>query len=295
MAEAGLRLSLAATTTLGFMTTNSRAITDHYATAGLADRILTALADSGVELDTLTHDDLAPLDQFHVRGRDATMELAQLVGVSSKDRTVDVGGGIGGPARTIAAHYGCDVTVVDLTEEYCRAGEILTQITGLQQRVRFMPASALDMPFDSASFDLAWQQHSSMNIADKCALYREIARVLRPGGRLALYEIMAGEAGRVRYPVPWARDPSISFLGQPEEMRTAIEGAGFEIMSWQDQTELGAKWFRARLSATASQPTPPKLGLHLLVGEVAPIMFRNILDNLERRSVVITQAICRKS
>lgn len=239
------------------MTNSSKAITDHYATAGLAERILAALAESGVDLSSLTHEDLAPLDQFHVRGRDATIELANAAGISPNHKIIDVGGGIGGPARTIAAQFGCDVTVVDLTEEYCRAGEILTAKTGLQDRVRFTPASALDMPFDNAAFDVAWQQHCSMNIPGKRALYGEIARVLRPGGQLALYEIMAGTSGGVRYPVPWARDPSISHLATTDEMRLALDAAGFEVRSWQDQTELGAEWFRHRLAKAAGSPRHP--------------------------------------
>jgi len=276
------------------MTTNSKSVTDHYASAGLAERILSALGETGVKLDALTPEDLAALDQFHVRGRDATLELATAAGITSDHRIVDVGGGIGGPARTLASNFGCKVTVVDLTEEYCRAGEVLTAKTGLQDKVHFTPASALDMPFDDASFDLVWQQHSSMNIPDKKSLYKEVARVLRPGGRLALYEVMAGNASGVRYPVPWARDPCISFLGSPEEVQTALQEAGFEIRSWVDQTQLGIEWFRARLAAAAGLPAPPKVGLHLLVGEVAPIMLRNMLDNLERHSVVIVQAIADK-
>lgn len=277
------------------MSVNSKSVTNHYSAAGLAERILGALAETGVHLDTLTPDDLSPLDQFHVRGRDATLELAVAAGITSDHNIVDVGGGIGGPARILAAQFGCDVTVVDLTEEYCRAGEVLTAKTGLHNQVRFTPASALDMPFDNESFDVAWQQHSSMNIPDKKSLYKEVARVLRPGGRLALYEIMAGTAGGVRYPVPWARDPSISFLGSPDEMRTALQEAGFEVRSWIDQTGLGVEWFRARLAAAAGQPSPPKLGLHLLVGNVAPLMLKNMLDNLERRSVVVVRAILDKT
>ncbi len=281
--------------TFSDMTNNSKSVTDHYSSAGLAERILDALAETGIDLTTLTPNDLSPLDQFHVRGKDATVELAAAAGITSEHKIIDIGGGIGGPARILAAQIGCDITVVDLTEEYCRAGEVLTAKTGLHDKVRFTPASALDMPFDNESFDLAWQQHSSMNISDKKSLYQEVARVLRPGGRLALYEILAGNSSGVRYPVPWARDPSISFLGTTDEMRTALQLAGFGTRSWVDQTELGVEWFRDRLAAVAGQTAPPKLGLHLLVGEVAPIMLRNMLDNLERRSVVIVQAIADKS
>lgn len=276
------------------MTALSNAVTDHYTSVGLVERILAALVESGADINTLTPEDLAPLDQFHVRGRDATAELAAAAGIKPKQKIIDVGGGIGGPARLLASHFGCDVTVVDLTEEYCRAGEILTQRTGLQDHVRFCHASALDMPFEDGSFDLAWEQHSSMNIEDKRTLYKEIARVLRPGGHLALYEIMQGESPDVQYPLPWARNESISHLVPPSHIQAALSVAGFRALSWVDQTRLGLEWLRERLAATQASG-PPKLGLHLLVGDVAPIMFKNLLGNLERRSVVIIQAILEKS
>ena len=148
-------------------------ISAHYAQTDLAASILNALRHAGKNLDALTIDDLAPVDQFHVRGKQSTLELAQRAGISAGQRILDVGGGLGGPARTLATLFGCDVTVVDLTEEYCRVGEMLTARLGLSDQVRHRHANAMALPFPDASFDLVWTQHSTMNIEHKPSVYAE--------------------------------------------------------------------------------------------------------------------------
>ena len=170
------------------------------------------LRANGKDPAALTIEDLAPIDQLHARGSEATLELARLAGITAGMRVLDVGGGLGGPARTLASAFGCSVEVLDLTEEFCRAGEMLTARTGLADLVCFRQGNALKMPYPGAGFDVAWTQHSSMNIADKERLYAEIQRVLRPGGRLALHEILAGPVSPIHFPVPWARDPDLSHL-----------------------------------------------------------------------------------
>jgi ubiquinone/menaquinone biosynthesis C-methylase UbiE len=156
-----------------------------------------------------------------------------LAGVAPEMRVLDVGG-LGGPARTLASEIDCSVEVLDVTEEFCRAGEMLITRTGRGDLVTFRHASALDMPHPDASFDTVWMQHSSMNIADKERLYAEIHRVLRPAGHLALHEIMGGPVAPIHVPVPWARGPEISFLRPPEEVRALITGIGFEESAWVD-------------------------------------------------------------
>ncbi|MDQ3045762.1 MAG: methyltransferase domain-containing protein, partial [Chloroflexota bacterium] len=146
------------------------------------------------------------MDQFHIGGQEATLRLARLAGIHTGQTVLDVGGGLGGPARTLARAFECAVTVVDLTQEYCRVGAMLTSRTGLSPRVAFVNASALNLPFSNDAFDVVWTQHSSMNIANKDRLYDELRRVLRPGGRLALHEIMTGRRIPARFPVPWASD-----------------------------------------------------------------------------------------
>jgi MPBQ/MSBQ methyltransferase len=269
-----------------------RSVGEHYASDDLAVAILTALHKAGNDLDSITAQDLTPVDQLHTRGKDATLELAHLAGITPEMRVLDVGGGLGGPARTLATEIGCSMEVLDVTEEFCRAGEMLTTRTGLGDLVSFRHASALDMPHPDASFDAVWMQHSSMNIADKERLYAEIHRVLRPGGHLALHEIMAGPVAPIHFPVPWARGPEISFLRPPEEVRSLIASIGFDESAWVDDTASALRWFRERLAAAnaASGELPP-LGLHLVLGADLGQMFQNLARNLQEDRVVVFKGV----
>ena len=207
-------------------------------------------------------------------------------------RVLDVVGGLCGPSRTLASEIGCFVEVLDVTEEFCLAGEMITNLTGLGDLVTFRHANALDMPHTDASFDAVWMQHSSMNIVDKERLYAEIHRVLRPGGHLALHEIMAGPVAPLHFPVPWARGPEISFLRPPEEVRALITGIGFDESAWINDTASALRWFRERLAAAdaASGELPP-LGLHLVLGTDLGQMFRNLARNLQEDRVVVVQGV----
>lgn len=268
----------------------SASINTQYAVGKLAETILDALKAAGKNPEFVTPDDLAPLDHFHTRGKEATLALARMAGLQSGTRVLDVGGGLGGPARTLAADFGCSVTVLDLTEEFCQAGEMLTARTRLAGQVRFQHGSALDMPFDNASFDVAWTQHSSMNIANKERLYTEIHRVLRPGGRLTLHEIMAGSVEPIHFPVPWASEPSISFLRPAEEVHQLLTGLGFTDVAWLDVTDQ-TREFTRRMAAQAQPGTPaPALGLHVVVPN-APEKFRTLTRNIEENRVAIIQAV----
>jgi SAM-dependent methyltransferase len=211
-------------------------ISDYWAREGLGAAILAALAAAGKDLDALTIDDLAPSDQFHGGGKDATVRLARLAALAPGMRVLDAGGGVGGPARTLAAEFGCRVTSLDLTPSFVAAAEMLTTRLGLGGRVTHRVGDALALPFDAGAFDVVWTQNSGMNIADKARLYAGFHRVLRPGGLLAIQEPMAGPAGPVLYPVMWARDAASSFLRSPAEMRALIEAAGFRARAWDDVT-----------------------------------------------------------
>lgn len=268
------------------------AVSGHYAPGDLTDAVLAALTAAGKDVAHLTPADLAPLDQYHLGGTGATRGLARLADVRAGMRVLDVGGGVGGPARTLASEFGAIVTVLDLTAEYCRVGAMLTARTGLVDRVTFQQGDALDLPFADGQFDLVWTQHSSMNIADKGRLYGEIHRVLRPGGRLALFEAMAGPVQPVRFPVPWAHDSAISFLQPPDNVQAILTGAGFRVVVWNDVTD--AMRAPAPGTGTDSSPVshgPPPLGIHLLVGPEFPVMVRNYARNLAEGRVVVIQAI----
>lgn len=263
----------------------------HYGRASLIDAIDAALVKAGKDPQKLSLEDLAPIDEFHVRGRAATAELGAGLNLRAGDRLLDVGSGLGGPSRRLAVTYGCDVTGIDLTAEYCAVASELARRLGLADRVRYREGSALAMPFADATFDVAMTQHVAMNIADKAGLYREVRRVLKVGGRFGIYDLLQGEGRPVHFPVPWARDGSTSFLATPEDMRKHLRGAGFEIISWIDSSEIGREWFKAMSARIAEKGAPPR-GFHLLMGENFAEMARNQVRNLMEDRIRPTEIVC---
>ncbi len=266
-----------------------QSLNTHYSAGDLTGRIREALRAAGKDVAP-TPDDLAPLDQFHIGGKETTRQLAELAGLRSGQSILDAGGGIGGPARFLASVYGCHVTVLDLTEAYCRAGELLTELTGLTRRVGFCHGNALDIPFPDGHFDLVWTQHSSMNVEDKERLYAEFHRVLRPGGRLALHEIMAGPVQPIHFPVPWTRDPAYSSLRAPAEMRVLLSSSGFVETTWVDVTSSALAWYQNWIEKASRLPPAP-LGIHVLLGPEMPAMGRNMHRNLAEDRLAVIQAV----
>jgi SAM-dependent methyltransferase len=264
----------------------------HYGDDDLTERLLGALVAAGLDLDALTPADLRPIDQFHIGGQPSVQELSRLAQIGSETNVLDVGGGLGGPARTLANDVGCHVTVLDLTESFVRAGAELTARSGLSDLVTHVHGDALALPFPDGTFDLAWLQHASMNIPDKRALFTELRRVLRPGGTLALHEVTAGRVQPVHFPVPWARDSSISFLTSPDELRDLLGELGFREIAWNDVTEPSEAWFRATMERAASGP-PNALGLRLLIGDRFLEMGRNLLRNMEEGRIAVIQAVLK--
>jgi SAM-dependent methyltransferase len=214
----------------------TQGIKDHWERDGLSQVICEALIASGKSLDALTIEDLAPFDQFHGGGKGFTLRLARLADLQPGMKILDVGGGLGGPARTLAVEFGCHVTVIDLTESYVQAGVMLTELMHLQDRVTHQVGNALELPFEDYSFDAVWTQNSGMNIEDKEKLYTEIHRILRPNGLLATQEPMSGPNQPPVFPVMWSRDGTGHFLRTPEEMRILIELTGFKTRKWDDVT-----------------------------------------------------------
>jgi SAM-dependent methyltransferase len=271
----------------------THSINAYYGNHPLGDPILDALRAAGKDPDHLHYTDLTPLDQFHSRGRHSTIELAQLANLKPGQRVLDVGGGLGGPARLLAAEYGCHVTVLDLTEEFCKAGEMLTARTGLSTLVTFHVGNALDMPFPDHAFDVAWTQHSTMNIPHKDRLYAPIHRVLKPGGLLAMHEIAAGTPQPIHYPVPWAATPELSFLLPTADMRDMIASAGFQELAWHDVSAPTLEWFRQR-TATAATAPPNPVGINLLLRERTAPGFANLARNLQEGRTQVIMATFRR-
>lgn len=261
-------------------------VRDHYRAIGLNERLETALAALGEQGQQLTPQQLAGLDQFHTRGLAATAELAKLIGITAEMAVLDVGSGVGGPARFLAETCGCRVTGVDLCEPFVEAARYLTARTGQCDLVSFMTGSALDLPFENGCFDVVMLQHVAMNIAERARLYREIRRVLKEGGRFATYDVVAA-SGEPHFPLPWARTPATSFLLTATETRAAIEPAGFRAVAWQDGTQAAGAWF-ARLREAGA---PSSLNLGVVMGPDFAQLSANLGRNLREGRLGILTAV----
>jgi SAM-dependent methyltransferase len=269
------------------------ALNEHYGVTDLGDEILDALEAAGKDVDALSREDIASFDEFHIRGLEATREVADLAEIEAESRVLDVGCGIGGPARTLASEYGCDVVGIDIVEEYCRAATLFTERVALTDRVRFQHGDALDLPFEDETFDVVWFEHTLLNIEATEEAIQEAGRVLRSGGTLALYEICAGPGGEPVFPVPWASDASLSYLVPSERLREAIHEHGFDEVVWRDVTGPSLEWFRNVVESMQSRPAdaPPPLGLNLLMGAETPTKAANVVRNLEEDRIVVVQGV----
>ncbi|MBL8482206.1 MAG: methyltransferase domain-containing protein [Rhodocyclaceae bacterium] len=271
----------------------ANSVAAHYAGSNLLAAVRQALQASGKDCNALAPADLAPVDEFHVRGREATLELAARAAPKTGEQVLDVGCGLGGSARHLAYVHGCNVYAVDLTESYVAAAHTLAQWVGLAGKVHFQCASALALPYATGSFDLVWTEHVQMNIADKRGFYGELLRVLKPGGRLAFHDVFRGTTGAPHYPVPWASHAGISHLIAPAAVQELLLHLGAQILEWEDRSEAALAWFR-RVIERQHQSGPPPLGVHILMGESAARKSENMMQSLDGRSIAVVQAVIQK-
>jgi SAM-dependent methyltransferase len=269
------------------------AVAEHYGSHGIAERVLAALREAKGADAPATPDNLAPFDHFHGRGVAATQEIAAQLALQPGERVLDIGSGIGGPARWFAAKYDVQVTGVDLTPEFCAAAVALNAITGLADRVNILPGSALALPVPDGAFDAACSQNVIMNIADKRQFYREAFRALRPGGRLALSNLCAGPAGEPHFPVPWATTRDTSFLASPDEMRADLIAVGFDIAEFRDITP-AMREAQRRTRERIDKGDMPKIAVDIIMGERAQEMQWNSIRSIEDGRGIAIEALVRK-
>jgi SAM-dependent methyltransferase len=273
-------------------TGNYESVNSHYGRSDLGAKVLEALRNVGADIDALTMDDLAPIDQLHMGGREATRELAELARLRDGDRVLDVGCGIGGPARTLAVEFGCRVTGIDLTEEYCLTADMLTARMGLSDKVDFRHCSAVDMPFDDGFFDVVWTQHMIGHIQDKEELFTELRRVLRPGGRLTIFEPCLGSGEIPPHLAGGGDNSTVYFVASADDYRRMIPASGFQELVWRDVTPQGAMWARALVEAHGAGIP---LGRDLVVASDTPERRQATLRNLETGRMAVVRALFERS
>jgi ubiquinone/menaquinone biosynthesis C-methylase UbiE len=266
-------------------------VTSHYGGGGdLAATIAERLRIAGKDVGKLTTTDLATIDEFHIRGRKATLELGGFLNLDASSHVLDIGSGLGGPARTLAETFGCHVTGIDLTQAFCDAATTFSAWVGLSDRVEFRQGDATSLPFDDAVFNAAMTMHVAMNIAAKDRMYAEARRVVKPGGRFVAYDVLQGEGGDVLFPVPWAREPSISHLATRDTMLSLLSNAGFRIAKVEDSTEESQRWFEEMAARMAN--STPAVTFQAFLGNDFATMARNQVINLRERRIRTVSFVC---
>lgn len=265
-------------------------ISRHYDRQDIESAIRNALERAGKDITQLTRSDLSGLDELHIGGKSATLALAKNSQLPAGGVVLDVGSGLGGPARTLAAEFGHNVIGLDITEGFCRLSRKLTSAVDMSAEVGFACGDALELPFKSDSFDGIWSQHCSMNIPDKKRLYSEYLRVLKKGGYLMVHDVVEGGGDTIRYPVPWASDPALSFLVSESETLSLLSAAGFTEVYMQEITEDALAWFEQQKNSPADRKKAI-FNQKMVYGDDLLTMVRNMVINLKEGRMRILEAI----
>ena len=277
------------------MSEHHQKVNQQYGRDNLSNHIIAALEAAGKDIDNLTRADLGTFDEFHIGGVAETRTLADKIPeLKAGYKVLDVGSGLGGPARTLAAEFDCDVTGLDLTHEYVQAAVKLTELVGLSNRITYKHSNAFDMPFEEDSFDVVWTQFAGMNIEDKQTLYTQIHRVLKNGGYFAFHEVFAGEKDNLVFPVFWADDDSMNFLQSNENIQSILADVGFKQVVHDDLTQYSYEWFERMIAKRAEQsdePKPPPPGFNIFVGKETPTKAANIIENLRQKRITVYQGV----
>lgn len=274
---------------------DSKSVVNHYKQKDLVGKILAGIEQLGMTSNTVTVEDLAPVDEFHIGGRTATKSFLDTLSMGKNEYVLDVGCGIGGTSRFVAHTYGCRVAGVDLMKEFIETGTTLSQWLGLKRKVILSQGNVLALDFPDATFDKALMLHVGMNISDKFRLMKEIGRVLKPGGVFGIYDIMRLAEGEVFYPVPWASNAKSSSLSSPEIYRRALAEAGFKVVSEVNRGASARGFFEQVKAAAIQSKTPPPLGLHILMGHEARTKYGNMIQGVVKGTIAPFELVAQKA
>jgi len=274
---------------------NDKAVSTHYLHGNLLKAIQDSLSKLDKTIDSVTIEDLAPVDEFHIGGRIATENILGQLKFSERDHILDVGCGLGGASRYVANKYNNRVTGIDLTGEYIETGKALSSWVKLDDRVTLQQGSALAMPFQDATFDGGIMMHVGMNIAEKARLFEEVFRVLRPGSFFGIYDVMRIKEGELSYPVPWAAEQSTSSLSTPDQYKQALSNAGFNVHNESNRRDFALEFFKQLRAKTEANGGPPPLGLHTLMKESTAIKIKNMIDNIVANFIAPVEMVAVKA
>jgi ubiquinone/menaquinone biosynthesis C-methylase UbiE len=267
----------------------------HYTHGALLAAIRAGVQTLGKSPDTVTIEDLGPVDEFHIGGRVATKSFLDHLAIAANDHVLDVGCGLGGASRFAVQQYGCRVTGIDLTREYVTTGTVLCDWVQLGHRITLEHGDATATPFARDTFNNAYMMHVGMNILNKQALALELHRVVRPGGRIGIYDVMRVGKGDLRFPVPWATTPDASHVSSPEEYKAALEGAGWRVIAEHNRRDFAREFFSQLLARVGGVGGPPPLGLHILMGDDAPEKVRNMVENISQNRLAPVELIAEST
>ena len=273
--------------------TDDRIIRHYHVDENLTESVLTAVKKEKGGLDNLSVDDLIAIDGFHIRGRKSTIELAEQLNLDAVHRVLDIGVGSGGTARYLASRFGCRVIGIDLTFSYAALAAELAKHVGLSDQTAYGCANGSELPFEKESFDIAWTDHIQMNIPDKSQYIKELRRVLKPGGKIALHEVFTGVYGDPYLPAPWSSEPSTSFVISADQMKTHLTQMNFKVLEWQDVTEISSQWFQ-KMQVRQKASGPPPLGIHLLMGPNAAEKIANMGRSLAEGRARVIMGVLQK-
>ena len=274
---------------------NPANVAAHYTHGSLLEAIRVGVTKLGKTPESITADDLAAVDEFHIGGRQASSDFLGQLNFTADDHVLDVGCGLGGPARFVASQYHCRVTGIDLTEEYIETGKVLCAWVGLEDRVTLQQSSALSLPFADGEFTGGYMMHVGMNIADKAKLCTEVYRVLKLGASFGIYDVMRTGGGEIAYPVPWATTDETSFVASAQQYKQALQAAGFTLVAERNRHAFALQFFEQLRAKTLAAGGPPPLGLHIVMGASAPAKLQNVIANVAGGCLAPIELIARKA